>query len=37
MIRGVGSRAGFGLRGPRRPIRGRDLAGQVEAVGRNVT
>ena len=37
MIRGVGSRAGFGLRGPRRPIRGRDLAGRVEAVGGNVT
>ena len=37
IVRGVGSRAGFGLRGPRRPIRGRDLAGRVEAVGGNVT
>ncbi len=37
IVRGVGSRAGFGLRGPRRSTRGRDLAGQVEAVGRNVT
>jgi NADPH:quinone reductase-like Zn-dependent oxidoreductase len=27
----------FGLRGPRRKIRGRDIAGRVEAVGRDVT
>jgi NADPH:quinone reductase-like Zn-dependent oxidoreductase len=37
IIRGVGSRAGFGLRGPKPSIRGRDLAGQVEAVGKLVT
>jgi NADPH:quinone reductase-like Zn-dependent oxidoreductase len=37
IIRGVGSRAGFGLRGPRYPVRGRDVAGQVEAVGKRVT
>jgi NADPH:quinone reductase-like Zn-dependent oxidoreductase len=28
---------GFGLRRPRVPIRGRDVAGRVEAVGKNVT
>ncbi len=28
---------GFGLRKPKVPIRGRDVAGRVEAVGRNVT
>jgi NADPH:quinone reductase-like Zn-dependent oxidoreductase len=28
---------GFGLRRPKVPVRGRDLAGHVEAVGRNVT
>jgi len=37
IIRGVGSRAGFGLRGPKRLVRGRDVAGQVEAVGKRVT
>lgn len=37
MVRVVASRAGFGFRGPRIHVRGRDLAGQVEAVGRNVT
>ncbi|HYO44993.1 MAG TPA: NAD(P)-dependent alcohol dehydrogenase [Candidatus Limnocylindrales bacterium] len=36
IVRGFASRAGFGLRGPRLAIRGRDLAGQVEAVGGNV-
>lgn len=30
-------RAGFGLRRPRRPVRGRDLAGTVVAVGPGVT
>ena len=30
-------RLGFGLRGPRTPVRGTDVAGVVEAVGRNVT
>jgi NADPH:quinone reductase-like Zn-dependent oxidoreductase len=29
--------SGFGLRTPKKPIRGTDVAGQVEAVGRNVT
>ena len=28
---------GFGLRAPKVPVRGRDVAGSVEAVGRNVT
>jgi len=37
IVRGTASRAGFGLRGPRLSVRGRDLAGQVEAVGRRVT
>jgi NADPH:quinone reductase-like Zn-dependent oxidoreductase len=37
MVRGLASRAGFGLRGPRIAVRGRDLAGVVEAVGANVT
>ena len=37
MVRGFAAKAGFGLRGPRIPTRGRDLAGQVEAVGANVT
>jgi NADPH:quinone reductase-like Zn-dependent oxidoreductase len=37
IIRGVGSKAGFGLRGPKHPVRGRDVAGQVEAVGKLVT
>jgi len=37
IVRGVGSRAGFGLRGPKLRIRDRDLAGQVEAVGKLVT
>ena len=37
MVRGLASRAGFGLRGPRIAVRGRDLAGEVEAVGGNVT
>ncbi len=36
IVRGAGS-AGFGIRGPKLPIRGRDLAGQVEAVGALVT
>ena len=29
--------AGFGLRAPKNPVRGRTLAGRVEAVGENVT
>jgi NADPH:quinone reductase-like Zn-dependent oxidoreductase len=29
--------SGFGLRTPKKPIRGTDVAGHVEAVGRNVT
>ena len=29
-------RLGIGLRGPRREIPGLDIAGQVEAIGRNV-
>jgi NADPH:quinone reductase-like Zn-dependent oxidoreductase len=37
IVRGIASRAGFGLRGPRLSVRGRDLAGQVEAVGGHVT
>ena len=37
MVRVVASGAGFGFRGPRIHVRGRDLAGTVEAVGRNVT
>jgi NADPH:quinone reductase-like Zn-dependent oxidoreductase len=37
IVRGVGSRAGFGLRGPKLSVRGRDLAGLVEAVGTRVT
>jgi NADPH:quinone reductase-like Zn-dependent oxidoreductase len=36
IVRGVASRAGFGLRGPRLSVRGRDLAGVVEAVGSGV-
>src|SRR5919199_1307717 len=28
---------GFGLRAPRHPVRGRELAGRVEAVGKDVT
>jgi NADPH:quinone reductase-like Zn-dependent oxidoreductase len=36
IVRGAAS-AGFGIRGPKLPIRGRDLAGQVEAVGTLVT
>lgn len=30
-------RLGFGMRGPRNPVPGRDVAGTVEAVGRGVT
>jgi NADPH:quinone reductase-like Zn-dependent oxidoreductase len=37
IVRVAGSRAGFGLRGPKLHIRGRDLAGVVEAVGTLVT
>ena len=37
IVRVAGSRAGFGIRGPRPHTRGRDLAGQVEAIGKNVT
>ncbi|MEI8335204.1 MAG: NAD(P)-dependent alcohol dehydrogenase [Chloroflexota bacterium] len=37
VVRAVGSRAGFGLRGPRLSVRGRDLAGNVEAIGKRVT
>lgn len=29
--------AGYGVRAPKTPVRGRELAGQVEAVGKNVT
>ncbi len=36
IVRGAAS-AGFGIRGPKLPIRGRDLSGQVEAIGKNVT
>ena len=36
IVRGARS-AGFGIRGPKLPIRGRDLAGRVEAVGTLVT
>ena len=36
IVRGAAS-AGFGIRGPKLHIRGRDLAGQVEAVGTLVT
>ena len=35
IVRGAAS-AGFGIRGPRRAIRGRDLAGVVDAVGSQV-
>jgi NADPH:quinone reductase-like Zn-dependent oxidoreductase len=37
MVRGLASRAGFGLRGPRIAVRGRDVAGVVEVVGASVT
>ena len=37
IVRGVASGAGFGLRGPRLSVRGRDLAGVVDAVGSHVT
>src|SRR5512140_288956 len=37
VVRVAGSRAGFGFRGPKPRIRGRDLAGRVEAVGSKVT
>jgi NADPH:quinone reductase-like Zn-dependent oxidoreductase len=37
IVRVGGSRAGFGFRGPKLPVRGRDLAGIVEAVGSRVT
>ncbi len=36
IVRGAAS-AGFGIRGPKLHVRGRDLAGQVEAVGTHVT
>jgi NADPH:quinone reductase-like Zn-dependent oxidoreductase len=37
MVRVAASGAGFGFRGPRLAVRGRDLAGVVEAVGGRVT
>jgi NADPH:quinone reductase-like Zn-dependent oxidoreductase len=37
IMRVVGSGMGFGLRGPKTRVRGRDVAGQVEAVGKDVT
>lgn len=37
IVRAGGARAGFGVRGPKSGIRGRDLAGVVEAVGTRVT
>jgi NADPH:quinone reductase-like Zn-dependent oxidoreductase len=37
VIRGVGSRMGFGLRGPTSGVLGQNLAGRVEAVGQGVT
>ena len=37
IVRPFGSRAGFGVRGPKPHVRGVDLAGEVEAVGTRVT
>ncbi len=37
IVRAGGTRAGFGVRGPKLDVRGRDLAGVVEAVGPGVT
>jgi NADPH:quinone reductase-like Zn-dependent oxidoreductase len=37
IMRGIGSGLGFGMRKPKHTVLGRDMAGQVEAVGKDVT